>query len=96
MKPQPASTSSRPVRRYVLAWLGLLALLLITVGTALVPLGALNVALNLGISVAKTLLVMIIFMHLDSGSPAIRLAAATGFVWLLLLFILTLGDYLTR
>jgi cytochrome c oxidase subunit 4 len=96
MNPQPANASTAPLRRYLLAWLALLGLLLLTVGTALIPLGALNVALNLGISVAKTLLVMVIFMHLDSGSPTIRLAAATGFVWLMLLFILTLGDYLTR
>jgi cytochrome c oxidase subunit 4 len=96
MNRQPASASRAPLRRYILTWLGLLGLLLLTLGTALIPLGALNVALNLGISVAKTLLVMVIFMHLDSSSPALRLAAATGFVWLLLLFILTLGDYLTR
>lgn len=96
MNPQPANASTTPLRHYILAWLGLLGLLLLTVGTALIPLGALNVALNLGISVAKTLLVMVIFMHLDSSNPTIRLAAATGFVWLMLLFILTLGDYLTR
>jgi cytochrome c oxidase subunit 4 len=96
MNRRPADESAAPVRRYVLVWLALLGLLLLTLGTALIPLGALNVALNLAISVVKTLLVMIVFMHLDTGRPVIRLAAAAGFLWLLLLFTLTLGDYLTR
>lgn len=90
--PRPAAE----VRRYLLTWLALLGLLLITLGSALVPLGSLNIVLNLGIAVAKTLLVMIVFMHLSRGAPVVRLAAATGFLWLALLLTLTLSDYLSR
>ncbi|MGD2075883.1 MAG: cytochrome C oxidase subunit IV family protein [Gammaproteobacteria bacterium] len=94
MSRQPAAAT--PVRRYVLTWLALLVLLMLTLGTAFIPLGALNVVLNLSISVLKTLLVMVVFMHLQSSPPLIRLASAAGFVWLSLLFTLTLSDYLTR
>jgi cytochrome c oxidase subunit 4 len=93
---QLATEATVPLRRYVLTWLALLGLLLLTLGTALIPLGALNVVLNLIISTAKTLLVMVVFMHLDSSRPVIRLVAATGFLWLLLMLTLTLSDYLTR
>ena len=49
-----------------------------------------------GVSVAKILLIMTVFMHLRQENPLVRLAAAAGFFWLLLMFTLTLSDYLTR
>lgn len=96
MTPTSTGNAVPPVRRYVLTWLSLLMLLLLTLGTAYIPLGAVNVALNLGISVLKTLLVMIVFMHLAASPPLIRLAAGAGFFWLSLLLALSLSDYLTR
>jgi caa(3)-type oxidase subunit IV len=46
--------------------------------------------------VAKTLLVMSVFRHLEQENAVLPLAAAVGFFWLTLMFILTLSDYLTR
>lgn len=75
---------------------GLLLLLAATAAFAYVPLGAFNTVLALSISVGKTLLVMIFFMRLRSESPVVRLFAMAGFVWLAMMFLVTLADYLTR
>ena len=75
---------------------GLLALLAATAGIAYLPLGALNTVLALLSSVAKTALVMVFFMRLRTESQVIRLVALAGFVWLSMLFLITLADYLTR
>ncbi|MGN6739437.1 cytochrome C oxidase subunit IV family protein [Dyella sp.] len=91
------SAPSPPTLRSQLGALGaLLALLAATAGLAYLPLGGFNTVLALSISVAKALVVMLVFMRLRSASPVIRLAAAAGFLWLSLLFVITLADYLTR
>ncbi|MGH8314238.1 MAG: cytochrome C oxidase subunit IV family protein, partial [Steroidobacterales bacterium] len=74
-----------PARTYVLVWVTLIALLLLTLGSAYLKLGWLNGATNLVIAVAKALLVMIFFMHLRSGHYVLRIVAAAGFFWLMLL-----------
>lgn len=85
-----------PVRSYLLVWIGLIALLLLTLGSAYVPLGQLNVAINLTIAAAKALLVMIFFMHLRGSDRFTKILAAAGFVWLTTLLGLGLADFLTR
>lgn len=91
------SAPSPPTLRSQLGALGaLLALLAATAGLAYVPLGWFNTVLALSISVAKALVVLLIFMRLRSAAPVIRLAAMAGFLWLSLLFVITLADYLTR
>jgi cytochrome c oxidase subunit IV len=90
---------SHPVaaaRTYVLVWIGLLTLLLLTLGSAYLPLGWLNDVVNLAIAVAKALLVMIFFMHLRSSHYVLKIAAAAGFFWLALLIGLSLADFLAR
>lgn len=90
---------SHPVaaaRTYVLVWIGLLTLLLLTLGSAYLPLGWLNGVVNLAIAIAKALLVMIFFMHLRSSHYVLRIAAAAGFFWLALLIGLSLADFLAR
>jgi cytochrome c oxidase subunit 4 len=90
---------SHPVaaaRTYVLVWLGLITLLLLTLGSAYLPLGWLNGVVNLAIAVAKALLVMIFFMHLRSSHYVLKIAAAAGFFWLALLIGLSLADFLAR
>jgi cytochrome c oxidase subunit IV len=90
---------SHPVaaaRTYVLVWLGLITLLLLTLGSAYLPLGWVNGVVNLAIAVAKALLVMIFFMHLRSSHYVLKIAAAAGFFWLALLIGLSLADFLAR
>ena len=49
---------------------------LATLGSAFIPLGALNSAINLAIATAKALLVAWFFMHLRSGHAMLRITAA--------------------
>lgn len=83
-------------RNYIRTWLALLALLMLTFGSAYVHLGTFNLLLNLGIALLKTLLVMIVFMDLARSSSLVRLVAAAGFCWLALLIALSAADFLTR
>ena len=83
-------------RKPALIWLALLLLLTLSVGTAYVPLGPGNGLINYGVAVAKAVLVLVFFMHLDRSRALIRLAALCGLFWLMFLFALSFGDYLTR
>jgi len=86
----------RPVRRYLWVLAALLTLLAVSAGSALLKLGAFNSLINLGVSVAKTLLVMAVFMHETGARSLTRLTSALGFIWLAMLLGLALLDYLTR
>ena len=90
------AASVPPIRRYLLVWIVLLILLFLSLGSAYVQMGALNVVANLSIAVIKMLLVALFFMHLKHASPLIRIVSVVGLVWLLLMFGLSLADFLTR
>lgn len=68
----------------------------ITVVVAYFDLGALNNIVMLTIACTKALLVVLYFMHVRWGTRLTWVVAASGFVWLLILFGFTLSDYLTR
>jgi len=85
-----------PVRRYLWVLAALLAFLALSAGAALLKLGVFNTVIALGVSVAKTLLVMAVFMHESEARRLTRIAAALGFVWLAILIGLALTDFLTR
>src|SRR3954470_24816565 len=67
-----------------------------TVGVAFVDLGAMNNVLMLGIAMTKALLVILFFMHVRWSTRLTWLVVASGFFWLLILFGLTMTDYLSR
>ncbi|ESW85170.1 MULTISPECIES: cytochrome C oxidase subunit IV family protein [unclassified Mesorhizobium] len=77
-------------RKLTLAYIGLLALLALTVGSSFLALGGFNSALNLVIAAAKTAVIAILFMHLASDGVLPRLAVAAAGFWLMILFGLTL------
>lgn len=81
---------------YVGIWAVLMALLVATWGVANFDLGPLNTIVAMTISVAKMLLVILFFMHVRYSPRVVWLFVAAGFFWLLILFTLTMGDYLTR
>ncbi|MBN8728729.1 MAG: hypothetical protein J0H15_13645 [Xanthomonadales bacterium] len=89
--PRPPSLASN-----LWALVALLALLGLTAGSAFIPMGAFNTVANVGIAVAKALIVMIIYMRLATDSPLLRMVAMAGFAWLALLVALGLADLLTR
>ena len=68
----------------------------LTVYAATKDLGPLNNVVMLGIAVTKATLVILYFMHVRFTNRVTQLAAVTGFAWLLIMFALTLSDYLTR
>lgn len=81
-------------RTCVLVWIGLLTLLLLTLGSAFLSLGWLNGVVSIAIASAKALLVMIFFMHLRASHYVLKIVAAAGFFWLALLIGLSLVDFL--
>ena len=84
------------IRPHLAPLVGLLALLAITCGCSYLRLGAGNTIINMGVSVAKMLLVVCFFMELRKPGILFRLAAFAGLVWLLIYFMLILSDYSTR
>lgn len=80
-------------RPLTLTWLALLGLLALTLASAYLKLGTLNLVLNLSIAGAKAALVAVVFMHLRQSHPVIRVIAAAGALWLLLLLGLGLSDF---
>ena len=68
----------------------------LTVWVAFIDLGALNNVLMLAIAITKALLVILFFMHVRWSTRLTWVVAASGFFWLLILFGLTMQDYLTR
>jgi len=95
-RPESETPEVAPVSRYLWVLAALLALLTLSAASALIRLGMLNTIVNMGVSVAKTLLVMAIFMHETKARRLTRMASALGFIWLALLVGLALTDFLTR
>ena len=87
---------TRQARTFVWVWLALLVLLAITCGSAFVPLGTWNVVINYVVALAKTVLIVVFFMHLREAGSLLRVASVTGAVMLGILAGLTLLDALTR
>ena len=85
-----------PLRPLIVAWLALMVLLGTTLGLAYVPLGQFNWLVALGIAILKGLIVLAVFMELREGPSLHWVFAAAGFFWLMILFVLSLTDYLTR
>jgi cytochrome c oxidase subunit 4 len=85
-----------PKRTYFLVFGALMVLTAVTVGVAFVDLGRLNVVVALAVAVVKAALVVLFFMHVKYSSRLIQLVVIASLVWLVILFGVTLTDYLTR
>ena len=83
-------------RAILRCWLALMVLLALTTGLAFVPLGTAQLGVSLAIAVTKALLVLLLFMELKASSGLVRVFAAAGFFWLLIMIGLTSADYLHR
>jgi cytochrome c oxidase subunit 4 len=101
--PVPAQRSSEEhghrepsVRTYLVVFAALMVLLVVTVAVAFVHLGPLNLAAALAIAIVKATLVILFFMHVIYSSRLTKVFVAAGLFWLLILFGLTLSDYMTR
>ena len=85
-----------PKSLYYLIFLALLVGTGLTVVVAFYDLGFMNNVVMLTIACAKALLVILFFMHVRWSSRLTWVVAASGFVWLLILFGITMSDYLSR
>jgi caa(3)-type oxidase subunit IV len=72
-------------RRYVYAWLVLLALTATSFGIDRLHLGSVSTAIALGVALIKASIVFVVFMHLDREPFPIRFVAALNIAWVLLL-----------
>lgn len=85
-----------PKSLYYLIFGALMVGTALTVGAAYVDMGALNSVVMLAIACTKALLVVLFFMHVRWSTRLTWVVAASGFVWLLIMFGFTLADYMTR
>jgi cytochrome c oxidase subunit 4 len=85
-----------PVLTYVAVFVTLLVLTYITWWVAQHDYGALNTPVALGVAVLKASLVVIYFMGVRYNTPLTKVVVLSGFFWLLILFGLTMGDYVSR
>jgi cytochrome c oxidase subunit IV len=74
----------------------LMALLALTWTLGYINLGLFNLPIALCISFAKTILIILFFMHIKGSSRLLHLAAVTGLLWLFIMLLLTLSDYASR
>jgi cytochrome c oxidase subunit IV len=84
------------VPTYLMVFLGLMVGTALTVAARYVDLGPLNAPIALTIAVAKTVLVVLFFMHLRHSTRLTWVIVIGAFLWVGVLFVLTFSDYLTR
>ncbi|MGC2084736.1 MAG: cytochrome C oxidase subunit IV family protein [Bradyrhizobium sp.] len=90
------ATAAHLWRKNIVIWAALLALLLLSLGLAYVPMGRLTTAAGIIIAAVKSTLVLLLFMELVTSKSLVRLAAISGLVFVIAMFTLTLSDVLTR
>src|SRR5215813_5246286 len=81
---------------YILVFVGLIVLTLLTTAVAFVDLGVFSVVAALGIATCKMLLVALFFMHVRHSSPLTKLVLVGALLWLGILLAFTLADFHTR
>ena len=85
-----------PIKMYVGVFLALLIGTALTVVVAFFDFGFMNNVIMLAIAMTKALLVVLFFMHVRWSSRLTWVVAGAGFVWLLIMFGLTMSDYMSR
>ena len=83
-------------RDFVAAYLALMALLALTATAPFFASPSQANAISFAVVVAKAVLILFFFMRLRETPPRIRLFAVGATLWVVFLFALTFGDYLTR
>ncbi|MGY4513511.1 cytochrome C oxidase subunit IV family protein [Bradyrhizobium sp. USDA 3650] len=89
-------TARRLWQKNLVIWVALLALLLLSLALAYVPMGRITTAAGIIIAAVKSGLVVLLFMELVAWKPLLRITAMSGLVFLIAMFALTLADVLAR
>jgi cytochrome c oxidase subunit 4 len=91
-----ASEKVVSVKTYLLTFLSLLGLTLLTTLLGFIDMGPLNTIVAVVIAAIKASLIAAFFMHTLYESKLIRVVLAGGVIWLLILISLTISDYISR
>ena len=83
-------------KTYILVFVALIGLTVLTTAVSFVNLGDFSVVAALAIAVCKMLLVALFFMHVRHSTQLTKLVLAGAMVWLAILILLTLTDFATR
>ncbi len=84
------------VKTYVTVCAVLLVLTLVTILASSIDLGAWSSVVALAIAACKAILIILYFMHVRFSSGLTRLVIAGGVLWLGILILGTMDDFLTR
>lgn len=85
-----------PKSLYYAVFLALVVGTILTVVVAKFDLGAFNNIVMLTIACTKALLVILFFMHVRWSTRLTWVVAGAGFLWLLIMFSITMADYASR
>jgi cytochrome c oxidase subunit 4 len=85
-----------PVRTNLIIFGILMGLLVLTIVMSYAPLGPLHFATAMVIAVVKAVLIVLYFMHVKFSRRLVWVFSTAAFVWLGIMMVLTLNDYLTR
>ena len=85
-----------PVATYLAVFITLLVLLGATVGVSFLDLGIFSRVVAVTIAAIKAGLIFAYFMHLRYSPKLVWAFAGVGFAWFVLMFVITLGDYIAR
>jgi cytochrome c oxidase subunit 4 len=85
-----------PISMYLTIFGALIVGTILTVVVAKFDLGPFNNIVMLSVACAKALLVILYFMHVRWSSRLTWVVAASGFLWLIIMFTMTMQDYMTR
>ena len=85
-----------PVRTYVLVCAALLVLTVLTYAARFFNLGPMNTLAALAIAAAKATLIILFFMHARFSTGILRIVMVGGLLWLGILVLGTLDDYISR
>lgn len=90
------SVHVEPIKTYLMVFAALMVLTVATVGVAYFDFGALNDVIAMAIACLKATLVVLIFMHVRHSTRLTKMTVVAGFLWLVIMFALTMGDFLSR
>lgn len=85
-----------PLRIYWGVFFALVVGTVVTVWSATQDLGLWNTPIALAIAVTKAMLVILYFMHVKYSSKLTWLFVAAGFLWFIIMVVITMTDFVSR
>jgi cytochrome c oxidase subunit 4 len=95
---QHSATTQHVVPRkvYFAVFAALMVMTATTTAIAFLDLGPWNTVVALGIAFFKATLVVLFFMHVKYSPRLTQITIAGGLLWLAILIVITLSDFMTR